>query len=144
VEPIDTTPVQISERLAEASFRCLYADHAREILAYALRRVQDPEDAADVGRVGIAVGARSANSGAPTVYSLIADPDTGAVPGDRGEAAASAVGPAGARRAAGHLQHRLPGVAAYRLDPGGMAAKLTSLCGELRLTRIKVIPASAP
>lgn len=32
-----------------------------------------------LGREGIAVGARSANSGAPTVYSLIVDPDTGAV-----------------------------------------------------------------
>jgi hypothetical protein len=32
-----------------------------------------------LGRKGIAVGARSANSGAPTVYSLIVDPDTGAV-----------------------------------------------------------------
>ncbi len=32
-----------------------------------------------LGREGISVGARSANSGAPTVYSLIVDPDTGAV-----------------------------------------------------------------
>lgn len=32
-----------------------------------------------LGRKGIAVGARSANSGAPTVYSLIVDPETSAV-----------------------------------------------------------------
>ncbi|HET9198817.1 MAG TPA: CU044_5270 family protein [Solirubrobacterales bacterium] len=32
-----------------------------------------------LGREGIAVGARSANSGAPTVYSLIVDPETSAV-----------------------------------------------------------------
>lgn len=32
-----------------------------------------------LGRAGIAVGASSANSGAATVYSLIVDPDTGAV-----------------------------------------------------------------
>jgi hypothetical protein len=32
-----------------------------------------------LGRAGIAVGASSANSGAPTVYSLIVDPETGAV-----------------------------------------------------------------
>jgi hypothetical protein len=32
-----------------------------------------------LGRRGIAVGARSANSGAPTVYSLIVDPDTSEV-----------------------------------------------------------------
>ncbi len=48
VEPIEATRGQLSERLAEASFRRLYADHGREILAYALRRVSDPEDAADV------------------------------------------------------------------------------------------------
>lgn len=48
VEPIDATRGQLSERLAEASFRRLYAEHGREILAYALRRAGDPEDAADV------------------------------------------------------------------------------------------------
>lgn len=48
VEPIDATRGQLSERLAEASFRRLYTEHGREILAYALRRAGDPEDAADV------------------------------------------------------------------------------------------------
>jgi RNA polymerase sigma factor (sigma-70 family) len=48
VEPIEATRGQLSERLAETSFRRLYAEHGREILAYALRRVGDPEDAADV------------------------------------------------------------------------------------------------
>jgi DNA-directed RNA polymerase specialized sigma24 family protein len=48
VEPIDATRGQLSERLAEASFRRLYADHGRQILAYAQRRAGDPEDAADV------------------------------------------------------------------------------------------------
>jgi RNA polymerase sigma factor (sigma-70 family) len=48
VEPIDATRDQLSDRLAEARFRHLYAEHGREILAYALRRVSDPEDAADV------------------------------------------------------------------------------------------------
>lgn len=48
VEPIDATPAQLSERLAEASFRRLYMEHGREILAYALRRTGGPEDAADV------------------------------------------------------------------------------------------------
>jgi RNA polymerase sigma-70 factor (ECF subfamily) len=48
VEPIDATPAQLSERLAEASFRRLYKEHGREILAYALRRAGGPEDAADV------------------------------------------------------------------------------------------------
>jgi RNA polymerase sigma-70 factor (ECF subfamily) len=44
-----TTPREsLSRQLAEARFRKLYADHGREILAYALRRVHDPEDAADV------------------------------------------------------------------------------------------------
>jgi RNA polymerase sigma factor (sigma-70 family) len=48
VEPIDATRGELSDRLAEVRFRGLYADHGREILAYALRRVSDPEDAADV------------------------------------------------------------------------------------------------
>ena len=44
-----TTPTEsLSRQFAEARFRKLYADHGREILAYALRRVGDPEDAADV------------------------------------------------------------------------------------------------
>jgi RNA polymerase sigma factor (sigma-70 family) len=38
----------LSGHLAEARFRELYAEHRGEILAYALRRVADPEDAADV------------------------------------------------------------------------------------------------
>lgn len=33
---------------AEAQLERLYADHGREVLAYALRRVAEPEDAADV------------------------------------------------------------------------------------------------
>lgn len=44
-----TAPNQaLSHQLAEVRFRKLYADHRGEILAYALRRVTDPEDAADV------------------------------------------------------------------------------------------------
>lgn len=35
-------------QLAEVRFRKLYAEHRGEVLAYALRRVADPEDAADV------------------------------------------------------------------------------------------------
>jgi RNA polymerase sigma-70 factor, ECF subfamily len=38
----------LSSQLAEVRFRKLYADYRAEILAYALRRVADPEDAADV------------------------------------------------------------------------------------------------
>lgn len=38
----------LSDQLAEVRFRKLYAEHRDEILAYALRRVADPEDAADV------------------------------------------------------------------------------------------------
>lgn len=38
----------LSRRLAEVRFRQLYGEHGRAILAYALRRVADPEDAADV------------------------------------------------------------------------------------------------
>ena len=38
----------LSGQLAEVRFRELYAEHRGEILAYALRRVADPEDAADV------------------------------------------------------------------------------------------------
>jgi RNA polymerase sigma-70 factor, ECF subfamily len=34
--------------LGEQRFACLYRDHARGILGYALRRCSDPEDAADV------------------------------------------------------------------------------------------------
>ncbi|HSS43393.1 MAG TPA: CU044_5270 family protein [Solirubrobacterales bacterium] len=42
--------------------------------------IEDLGPARDLlGREGIAVGARSANSGAPTLYSLIVDPDTSAV-----------------------------------------------------------------
>lgn len=37
-----------SRRLAEAGFRQLYADHSDDLLAYALRRVRNAEDAADV------------------------------------------------------------------------------------------------
>lgn len=48
MEPIDSTGGELSDRLAEVRFRRLYADHGREILGYALRRVSDPEDAADV------------------------------------------------------------------------------------------------
>jgi RNA polymerase sigma-70 factor (ECF subfamily) len=33
---------------SEARFRRLYAEHGRDLLGYALRRVPDPEDAADV------------------------------------------------------------------------------------------------
>ena len=43
--PPDTS---LSGRLAEVRFRKLYAEHRAEILAYALRRVADSEDAADV------------------------------------------------------------------------------------------------
>lgn len=43
--PSDTS---LADQLAEVRFRKLYADHRGEILAYALRRVADPEDAADV------------------------------------------------------------------------------------------------
>jgi RNA polymerase sigma factor (sigma-70 family) len=38
----------LSDQLAEVRFRKLYAEHRGEILAYAVRRVADPEDAADV------------------------------------------------------------------------------------------------
>jgi RNA polymerase sigma-70 factor (ECF subfamily) len=48
VEPIEAARGQLSERVAEASFRRLYMEHGREILAYALRRAGSPEDAADV------------------------------------------------------------------------------------------------
>jgi RNA polymerase sigma-70 factor (ECF subfamily) len=37
----------LSQELAEARFRRLYAEHGREVLAYALRRTSGPEDAAD-------------------------------------------------------------------------------------------------
>lgn len=33
---------------AEDAFRALYADHGRAVLAYAVRRVRDPHDAADI------------------------------------------------------------------------------------------------
>jgi RNA polymerase sigma-70 factor, ECF subfamily len=36
------------QRSAEDAFRALYADHGRAILAYAVRRVRDPHDAADI------------------------------------------------------------------------------------------------
>ena len=36
------------DRQEESRFRQLYEEHGREILAYALRRVEDPDDAADV------------------------------------------------------------------------------------------------
>ena len=48
MSPVTTPGESLSRQLAEARFRKLYADHGREILAYALRRVDDPEDAADV------------------------------------------------------------------------------------------------
>lgn len=48
MSPVTTASESLSQRLAETRFRKLYADHGREILAYALRRVGDPEDAADV------------------------------------------------------------------------------------------------
>jgi RNA polymerase sigma factor (sigma-70 family) len=48
VEPIEATRGQLSERVAEASFRRLYVEHGREILAYALRRTGSAEDAADI------------------------------------------------------------------------------------------------
>jgi len=38
----------LSRQLAEVRFRRLYAEHGRAVLAYALRRVSDREDAADV------------------------------------------------------------------------------------------------
>lgn len=38
----------LPRELAEAHFSRLYQDHAREILGYALRRTEEPEDAADV------------------------------------------------------------------------------------------------
>lgn len=38
----------LAGQLAEVRFRKLYAEHRAGILAYALRRVADPEDAADV------------------------------------------------------------------------------------------------
>lgn len=48
MSPVTTPSESLSRQLAEARFRKLYADHGREILTYALRRVEDPEDAADV------------------------------------------------------------------------------------------------
>lgn len=48
MSPVTTPGESLSRQFAEARFRKLYADHGREILAYALRRVGDPEDAADV------------------------------------------------------------------------------------------------
>ncbi len=44
----ETPPSDLSARLAEAKFRRLYAEHGRDLLAYALRRTPDPEDAADI------------------------------------------------------------------------------------------------
>jgi RNA polymerase sigma-70 factor (ECF subfamily) len=38
----------LPRELAEARFSCLYRDHEREILRYALRRSAEPQDAADV------------------------------------------------------------------------------------------------
>jgi DNA-directed RNA polymerase specialized sigma24 family protein len=38
----------LADDLAETRFRQLYAEHGRDLLAYALRRVPDPDDAADV------------------------------------------------------------------------------------------------
>jgi RNA polymerase sigma factor (sigma-70 family) len=44
-----TDPGQdLDRRLAETRFRRLYAEHGREVLAYALRRTADAEDAADI------------------------------------------------------------------------------------------------
>jgi RNA polymerase sigma-70 factor, ECF subfamily len=34
--------------MAEVRFRLLYEEHGKDLMAYALRRAQDPEDAADV------------------------------------------------------------------------------------------------
>ena len=48
MSPATTPRESLSHQLVETRFRKLYADHGREILAYALRRVDDPEDAADV------------------------------------------------------------------------------------------------
>jgi RNA polymerase sigma-70 factor (ECF subfamily) len=48
VSPVTTPGESLSRQFAEARFRKLYADHGRAILTYALRRVGDPEDAADV------------------------------------------------------------------------------------------------
>jgi RNA polymerase sigma factor (sigma-70 family) len=42
------TGIQSEATAAETSFRDLYAAHGRAILAYAVRRVRDPQDAADV------------------------------------------------------------------------------------------------
>jgi DNA-directed RNA polymerase specialized sigma24 family protein len=39
---------KLDRRLAETRFRRLYAEHGREVLAYALRRTADAEDAADI------------------------------------------------------------------------------------------------
>jgi DNA-directed RNA polymerase specialized sigma24 family protein len=38
----------LGRELAQVRFGQLYRDQARAILAYALRRIEDPEDAADV------------------------------------------------------------------------------------------------
>jgi RNA polymerase sigma factor (sigma-70 family) len=47
--PRDACPEEALPReLAEARFSRLYQDHEREILRYALRRSEEPEDAADV------------------------------------------------------------------------------------------------
>lgn len=43
-----TAEEALPRELAEARFSCLYRDHEREILRYALRRSADPQDAADV------------------------------------------------------------------------------------------------
>lgn len=48
VSPVTTPRESLSRQLAETRFRKLYADHGREVLAFALRRVDNPEDAADV------------------------------------------------------------------------------------------------
>jgi DNA-directed RNA polymerase specialized sigma24 family protein len=51
-------------RSAEEAFRALYAEHGRAILAYAVRRVRDPQDAADAvaGTFLVAAAAASGTS----------------------------------------------------------------------------------
>jgi RNA polymerase sigma-70 factor (ECF subfamily) len=43
-----TDSADLGARVAEAAFRQFYATHRSEVLAYALRRADDPQDAADV------------------------------------------------------------------------------------------------
>ncbi len=48
MHPIRAVAPELVDQLAETRFRRLYATYSRELLAFALRRVADPEDAADV------------------------------------------------------------------------------------------------